>query len=110
MDGGPGLGSVTTITLPAGPGGVTRPCVQCALYLVTDPDGPMVLLIRGPEEHGPVGTVMVEVTCASYERGQRVVGEIRSTRRRAQRVPGQRPRLLGGDLFGHRHSALLELP
>jgi hypothetical protein len=104
--GGPGLGSVTTITLPAGPGGATRPGVQCALYLVTDPDGPLVLLIRGPEEHGPVAAVTVEVTCASHDRAQRVVAEIR---RLAVEHSVYRGSVLafGGEEFGHRHSALL---
>jgi hypothetical protein len=72
-----GLGNVTTDTLPSGPGGATRPCVQCALYLVTDPSGPLVILLRGPEEHGPTEMATVEVACAGQERGQEVVDQIR---------------------------------
>ncbi|HEY6278867.1 MAG TPA: ATP-binding protein [Streptosporangiaceae bacterium] len=72
-----GLGSVSTEALPAGPGGVTRACVSCALYLVTSPEGPLVLLVRGPEEHGPSEDVTVEVACADAARGQSVVAEIR---------------------------------
>src|SRR6516225_5562441 len=45
-----GIGSVTTVALPSGPDGATRPCVQCALYLVTDPDGRLVILVRPAEE------------------------------------------------------------
>jgi hypothetical protein len=74
---GIGLGSVTTDALPAGPGGVTRACVQCALYLVTSPDGPLVLLARGPQEHGPTEDVTVEIACADAERGQQAMEEIR---------------------------------
>src|SRR5262249_23901690 len=59
---GLGLGSVTTDTLPSGPGGATRSCVQCALYLITEDRGPLALLVRGPEEHSMVESVTVEVT------------------------------------------------
>ena len=58
---GMGVGSVTTDTLPSGPGGATIACVQCALYLVTEDVGPLVLLVRGPEEHSPVENVTVQV-------------------------------------------------
>jgi hypothetical protein len=77
FDRGMGLGSVSTDMLPSGPGGATRACVQCALYLVTDPGGRLVLLLRGPDEHGGQDAVTVEVACADPERGQRVVDEIR---------------------------------
>jgi hypothetical protein len=72
-----GLGNVTRATLPAGPGGQTRPCVQCALYLVTDADGPLVLLVRGPDEHGASQQVTVEAACGDAGRGQRVLDEVR---------------------------------
>jgi len=72
-----GLGSVTTVSLPAGPDGQTRPCVQCAIYLVHDGAGPLALLLRGPEEHGPSDEVTIEVACASQEQAQQAVDEIR---------------------------------
>ncbi len=43
----PGVGSVATEAIPAGPDGATRACVQCGIYLVTDDDGVAALLIRG---------------------------------------------------------------
>jgi len=46
----PGLGGVATEALPAGPGGITRPCVQCGIYLAADADGVAALLVRGPDE------------------------------------------------------------
>jgi hypothetical protein len=76
-DYGLGLGSVSTDMLPSGPGGATRPCVQCALYLVSEAGGPLVLLLRGPDEHGGAESVTVEVACADRDRGQRAVDEIR---------------------------------
>jgi hypothetical protein len=76
FDHGLGQGSVSTDMLPSGPGEATRPCVQCALYLVTEPAGPLVALVRGPDEHGEQVSVTVEVACADRERGQQVVDEI----------------------------------
>jgi ATPase family associated with various cellular activities (AAA) len=74
---GPGVGSVETQSLPAGPGGRTRPCVQCAVYLTTDADGPAVLLVRGPEEHGMFNGVNVEVVATSPDRAPAIAAEIR---------------------------------
>ena len=101
-----GLGSVTTDALPSGPGGATRPCVQCALYLVTDPAGPLVLLVRGPEEHGPTEGVTIEVACHDAERGQGVVDDIRRLAVERNVFRGH-VIAFGGDVFGHGHSALL---
>jgi hypothetical protein len=71
------VGGVTTAARPCGTGGATRLCVQWAMYLVTDPAGPLALLVRGPEEANPFERVVVEVACADPERGQRVIDEIR---------------------------------
>src|SRR5215469_2692133 len=101
-----GLGSVTTDALPSGPGGATRPCVQCALYLVTDPAGPLVLLVRGPEEHGSTEGVTIEVACHDAERGQAVVDDIRRLAVEKNVFRGHVV-AFGGDVFGHGHSALL---
>jgi len=73
----PGIGNVATEALPAGPGGVTRSCVQCGLYLVTDAGGRAALLVRGPEEHSSNEGVHVEVACDLAGRAQAVVDEIR---------------------------------
>lgn len=61
---GPGIGNVETEALPAGPGGLTRPCVQCGIYLTADAAGAVALLVRGPEEHGMNEGVTIEVVCA----------------------------------------------
>ena len=39
------VGAVTTAARECAPGGVARPCVCHALYLVTDRDGPLALLL-----------------------------------------------------------------
>jgi hypothetical protein len=71
------LGNLTTEERPAGPGGVTLACVLCALYLVTEDGGPVALLVRGPDEHGSLQVVSVEVLCGDPDRGRQVVEEIR---------------------------------
>jgi hypothetical protein len=71
------LGNLTTAERPAGPGGVTVACVQCAIYLVTEDSGPVALLVRGPDEHGPMQGVSVEALSPDPDRGRRVVEEIR---------------------------------
>jgi hypothetical protein len=74
---GPGIGSVETESLPAGPGGLTRPCVQCGIYLTSDTDGPAALLVRGPERHGMQQGVNVEVVATPADRATHIVSEIR---------------------------------
>jgi hypothetical protein len=94
-----GLGSVTRATLPAGPGGQTRPCVQCALYLVADADGPLVLLVRGPDEHSPSQQVTVEAACGDAGRGHRVLDEVRRLGVRHNVFRGH-VIAFGGEVFG----------
>jgi hypothetical protein len=72
-----GIGAVTTAARPSGPGGAIRQCVWRALYLVTDHDGPLALLVEGPEEANRLERVAVEVACEDPGRGQRVIDEIR---------------------------------
>jgi ATPase family associated with various cellular activities (AAA) len=96
--------SVTTVALPCGPGGATRPCVQCALYLVTDAGGPLVILVRGPEDGSPE-PVTLEVACPDYDRGQQVVAEIRRLAVEHNVFRGHVV-AFGGDVFG-RHGAPL---
>jgi cell division protease FtsH len=70
-----GMGSVETQSLPAGPDGETRQCVQCAIYLGRDEDGPTVLLVRGPDDHGG-DTVNVEVVSLRPGCAQKIMEEI----------------------------------
>ena len=74
---GPGVGSVETESLPAGPGGLTRSCVQCGIYLTSDSDGRAAVLVRGPEQHGMHQGVSVEVVAAPADRATQIVSEIR---------------------------------
>ena len=102
---GIGIGSVETQALPAGPDGETRQCVQCAIYLTTDPGGAAALLVRGPEEHGSSG-VDVQVVCTSPERAQPVIDEIRRLGLEHNVFRGHVVEF-GGEVFGHHGGALL---
>ena len=102
---GLGLGSVTTDLLPSGPDGATLACVQCALYLVSDADGPVALLVRGPEEHMSPG-VTVEAVAASAERSQRAVDGIRRLSISRNVFRGHVIEF-GGEVFGYDRDALL---
>jgi hypothetical protein len=74
---GPRAGSVATVALPSGPGGLTRRCVQCAVYLITEADGRLALLVRGPDDHGPAENVTIEAVSAEEDRAQRALDDVR---------------------------------
>jgi ATPase family associated with various cellular activities (AAA) len=102
---GLGLGSVTTDLLPSGPDGATLACVQCALYLVSDADGPVALLVRGPEEHMSAN-VTVEAVATSAERAQRAVDGIRRLSISRNVFRGHVIEF-GGEVFGYDGDTLL---
>jgi hypothetical protein len=94
------VGSVATQALAAGPDGQTRRCVQCALYLVSTGDSRMAVLVRGPEEHGPIGDqVRIEAIGASEDDAQRALDEIRRLGLEHNVFRGQVVSF-GGDVFG----------
>jgi hypothetical protein len=101
-----GMGSVETQSLPAGPNGETRQCVQCAIYLAADAAGAAALLVRAPEEHGREG-VDVEVVSAQPDRAQAIVDEIRRLGLEHNVFRGHVVEF-GGEIFSHfGHSSAL---
>jgi hypothetical protein len=66
------MGSPAADLLPAGLGGETMACPQCALCLVTGGEGRLALLIQaaGPEVH-------VDAACAEVGRARQVIDQIR---------------------------------
>jgi hypothetical protein len=95
------LGSPATDLLPAGPGGVTLACPQCALCLVTDGGHRLALLIQaaGPEVH-------LEAACADPGRARGVIDEIRQLSIERNVFRGHVVSF-GGEVFGPRHQELL---
>lgn len=103
---GPSLGSVETKAFPAGPGGITRPCVQCGIYLTEDTDGTAVLLLRSPEEHGAVENVNLEVVCSRPGRAPDVVDQVRRLALEHNVFRGH-VISFGDEVFSHHGGALL---
>jgi hypothetical protein len=95
------MGSPATELLPAGPGGVTMACLQCALCLVADEQHRLALLIQaaGPE-------VSVEVACADRGRARQVIDEIRRLGIERNVFRGH-VISFGGEVFGPRRQELL---
>ena len=102
----PGVGNVATEALPAGPGGVTRSCVQCGLYIITETDGVAALLVRGPEKHGTIEGVNVEVACDRAGRAPEIVDEIRRLSLERNVFRGH-VISFGDEVFDHYQGALL---
>ena len=103
---GPAIGSVETKAFPAGPGGITRPCVQCGIYLTEDADGATVLLLRSPEEHGAVENVNLEVVCSRPGRAPDVVDQVRRLALEHNVFRGH-VISFGDEVFSHHGGALL---
>jgi hypothetical protein len=103
---GLGVGNVSTVALPSGPGGVTRSCVLCGLYLVTDGEYRYALLLRGPVQHGPVEDVSLEVAAADAGLADRILGEVRQLAVEHNVYRGQVVSF-GGEMFGHRRGGML---
>ncbi|MCU1492344.1 MAG: ATPase [Acidimicrobiaceae bacterium] len=75
----PALGSVAMVSVPSGPGGRTLPCVRCGIYFVTDDRGPLALLVREAQGHGPRTRegIRVEVMAADQVRADDVLHRLR---------------------------------
>jgi hypothetical protein len=84
--------------LPSGPAGVTRACVQYGLYLVTDGDNRLALLLRGPDDSTKQATL--EVAGADEAAAQRVVDQVRRLAITHNVFRGQ-VIAFGGEMFGH---------
>ncbi|HVC40003.1 MAG TPA: ATP-binding protein [Candidatus Dormibacteraeota bacterium] len=103
---GPGIGSVSMVSLGCGPEGATHPAVRCALYLVSESEGPLAILVREGESHGPSGPqVLVEVTGPDPARASVALAEIRQAALTHNVFRGQVV-VFGSELFGP-ESALL---
>ena len=103
---GPGIGSVATEAVAAGPGGLTRPCVQCGIYLTEDADGPAALLLRGPDQHGMQEGVTIEAVSASPDRAPVIIEGIRQLSLEHNVFRGH-VISFGGEVFGHEGGGLL---
>ncbi len=102
---GPGIGSVAMTRLASGPAGATRACVRCGLYLVSESDARLALLLReGNPRHG-IEQTTVEVLCADSDRAAAVLGEIRRLALEHSVFRGQ-ILSFGSEMFGPRDAPL----
>ncbi len=74
---GPGIGAVAMARLASGPDGATRPCVRCGLYLISEADARLALLVREGDNRFGQDQTMLEVMCADSDRAAAVLGEVR---------------------------------
>jgi ATPase family associated with various cellular activities (AAA) len=75
MLGSAGAGGPLTTLLPCGPGRQTRACVSHGIYLVTDGDARLAILLQ-PVTRGPLPEVVVQVAGADQGRIEAVLDEI----------------------------------
>jgi SpoVK/Ycf46/Vps4 family AAA+-type ATPase len=95
------MGSPATDLLPAGPGGATLACLQCALCLVADGQRRLALLIQYSGQD-----VSVEGACADPGRARQVIDEIRRLSIE-QNVFRGHVISFGNEVFGPRRQELL---
>ena len=102
---GPGLGAVAMARLASGPAGASRACVRCGLYLVSEGEARLALLLReGNPRHG-MEQATVEVLCADSDRAAAVLGEIRRLALEHSVFRGQ-ILSFGSEMFGPRDTPL----
>jgi hypothetical protein len=102
---GPGIGAVAMARVASGPNGATRACVRCGLYLVSEGDARLALLLREGEPHHGQEQVSVEVLCADSDRAAAVLGEIRRLAIQHSVFRGQ-ILSFGSEMFGPRDAPL----
>lgn len=76
MESGMALAGVPVSEQPSGPDGQMRSCVQCGLYLLSDGDLRMVLLLRGSDQRGPQPDVSLEIAATDPGAARQALSEI----------------------------------
>jgi hypothetical protein len=104
---GVSVGSVALDTRPAGPAGQTLACVQCAIYLVQDADGPVAILVRGPDDRTGNEDVTLEACAPDQAVAQRVLDELSDLVIRCNVFRGQ-VLSFGGAVFDRGRGTLLQ--
>ncbi len=95
---GPRPGHVATTNVASGPDGAIHACVVCAIYLVTDGDRRIAMLLRGPDPHGMHQGVTLQVVGAEPGAAAAVAAEIRAAAREHNVFRGQ-VLSFGGEIF-----------
>ncbi|WP_091381552.1 ATP-binding protein [Geodermatophilus sp. DSM 45219] len=93
-------GDAATVNLPSGPDGATRPCLRCALVLVTDGDVRTALLVRGAEPESGLLQISVQALSTDPGAARAAVRDIRAAADRQNVFRGQ-VLSFGQEVFGH---------
>jgi SpoVK/Ycf46/Vps4 family AAA+-type ATPase len=102
---GPRPGNVATVNVACGPDSAVRPCVACAVYLVTDGDRRAALLLLGAEPHGMRTGVSLQVVATELGAAAVIAADIRRSTLQHNVFRGQ-VLSFGGEMFGPDSSVL----
>jgi hypothetical protein len=102
---GPRPGNVATVNVACGPDSAVRPCVACAIYLVTEGDLRAALLLRGPDRHGMHSGVTVQVVGTRPLAAAGIAADIRRSALEHNVFRGQ-VLSFGAEMFGPDSSVL----
>jgi hypothetical protein len=102
---GPGIGAVAMASVASGPSGATRACVRCGLFLVTEGDARLALLLQDSDPRHGREQATLEVMCADSDRAAAVLAEIRGLALEHSVFRGQ-ILSFGSEMFGPRDAPL----
>ena len=97
---GPRPGGVARTNLASGPGGQVTACVRCGLYLVSQGQDRLALLLRGPEPESRMQTVVLEAVGSRPGLAAAALGEILLLATRHNTFRNQ-VLSFGSEVFGH---------
>jgi cell division protease FtsH len=76
-DQGMAIGGVALSDHASGPGDAVRSCVQCGLYLLSDGEARIALLLRGSDQRGPQPDVTLEIAATDPQAARRALTAVR---------------------------------
>ena len=98
---GPRPGKVATVNVACGPDSSMRPCVVCAVYLVTEGERRTALLLRGPDRGGMHEGVSLQIVSTEPGAAAQAAVEVRRMTLEHNVFRGQ-VLSFGGEMFGPR--------
>lgn len=102
---GPAPGNVARVNRAIGPDGEALACVRCGVYLVTDGDDRIAILMRDAEPHSDQVLVSLQIVASSTAAGAAAAQGIRSAAL-ANNVHRGQVLSFGGDMYGERGALL----
>jgi hypothetical protein len=102
---GPRPGNAATVNLPCGPDGETRPCLRCAVHLVSEDGVRTAVMVRAAEPETGIDRVSVQALSTDPAAARAAVRDVRAAAERENVFRGQ---VLSFDreVFGHGQTLL----